>query len=57
MRNHLLLALGLGCGPVALAQASLPALRTQALVAYHDKQYRASGPRYDESFRQPAVQP
>ncbi|NML64566.1 hypothetical protein HHL22_05045 [Hymenobacter sp. RP-2-7] len=57
MKNYLLLALGLGYGLVAQAQASFAALRTQALAAYHNKQYRESGQRYDESFRQPAAQP
>lgn len=57
MKNYLLLALGL-CGSLAAqAQASFPYLRAQALAAYHNKQYRESGQRYDESFRQPATQP
>ncbi|WP_223650307.1 DUF6624 domain-containing protein [Hymenobacter psoromatis] len=57
MRNALLLLLSLGWGLAAQAQATPPPLRNQALAAYHDKQYRESGERYEESFRQPAVQP
>lgn len=57
MRNTLLLLLGLGWGLAAQAQTVLPPLRTQALAAYHNKQYRESAQRYEESFRQPVAQP
>ena len=59
MRNALLLLL-VGWSLAAQAQSTLPtfsALRTQALAAYHDKQYRESAQRYEEGFRQPAAQP
>ena len=57
MRTFLLLLLGLGWSLAAQAQTALPPLRSQALVAYHNKQYREAGQRYEESFRQPAAQP
>ena len=57
MRNTLLLALGLCWGTAAQAQATFTTLRTQALTAYHNKEYRASAQRYEESFRQKAAQP
>lgn len=58
MKTTLLLALGLCWGTAALAQtATFFSLRSQALAAYHDKQYRASAQRYEESFTVQAAQP
>lgn len=58
MKNTLLLALGLCWGTVALAQtATFPTLRGQALSAYHNKQYRESAQRYEESFAVKGAQP
>jgi hypothetical protein len=58
MRNTLLLALGLCWGTAAQAQTTaFPVLRGQALTAYHNKQYRESAQRYEESFKVKASQP
>ena len=53
----LLLLLGWGWTAQAQSAPTFPTLRGQALTAYHNKQYRESGQRYEEGFRQPAAQP
>lgn len=58
MKNTLLLALGLCWHTAAQAQtATFPTLRSQALTAYHNKQYRESAQRYEESFAVKTAQP
>lgn len=58
MKNTLLLALGLGWSTAALAQTvTFPTLRSQALMAYHNKQYRQSAQQYEQSFGVKGAQP
>jgi len=58
MKTTLLLALGLCWGTAALAQtATFFTLRSQALAAYHTKQYRESAQCYEDSFKMKAAQP